>query len=186
MTLYGATVFLHVMAVAGLFSTLTLEALSHRKVSHATTLEQAREWAGVWRLLIAVGLPSTLLALATGIYLATVTQAWESGWVRVAVPSLVLVIVGGAIAGPKRSRLAAALSAPAAVLDEPVRALMRHPIFVASLRWRAAVLVGLVFEMTARPAAPLAYEVMGAWLVAGLLLGALAWSPSARTARASG
>src|SRR5262245_3734659 len=72
-----------------LFMTLTIEGLAVGFLRRAVTFEQAREWAGLWTLLPAIGAPSILLSLGSGIYLATTLGMWEFRWAEVAVPTLV-------------------------------------------------------------------------------------------------
>ncbi|HEX4622383.1 MAG TPA: hypothetical protein VH208_12540, partial [Myxococcaceae bacterium] len=154
MDAYHVVVFGHVAAAMGLFAALALEWLSLRNLSRAATHEQAREWASVWAVLMPLGMPAILIALASGIYLATTLGAWELGWVQPAVPALVVVAIAGAIVGPRRKRLGAALATGQGALSEALRAQLGHPLSMASWRFRTALLSGLVFEMSARPAAP--------------------------------
>jgi hypothetical protein len=61
-------------------------------------------------LLAPIGIPSVLIVLASGIYLATTLGVWHFGWAQVAVPTLVIAAVAGAIVGPRRNRLRAAFA----------------------------------------------------------------------------
>jgi hypothetical protein len=165
MSLYGAALFLHVLCVLGMFSALALEGLSLRRVRSATSVEQAREWTRVWRLLLPIGMPSLFGALGSGVYLAATIHAWELSWVQLAVPSLVLVAVAGALVGPRRERAAKLLDAGT------LSPALKDPRFEASWRFRAALLLGVVYAMTARP--PQAWPIAIAFGLAGLLLAAL-------------
>jgi hypothetical protein len=165
MSVYGAILFLHVICVLGMFSALALEGLSLYRVRRATSVEQAREWTRVWRLLLPIGMPSLFGALGSGIYLAATIHAWELSWVQLAVPSLVLVAVAGALVGPRRERAAKVLETGTLSGD------LKNPLFEASWRFRAALLLGVVYAMTARP--PQAWPVAIAFGLAGLVLAAL-------------
>jgi hypothetical protein len=143
--------FLHVAAAVGMLATLAIESVSLRGLARSTTYEQARDWSGLWSLLLPLGLPATLLVLASGIYLATTLGAWELGWVKVAVPTIVLIAVAGASIGPRRNRLGALVATGTGLLPRETRRQMRDPLLRASWRWRAALSFGLLFVMTVRP-----------------------------------
>jgi hypothetical protein len=160
MSLYGVVVFLHVVCVIGMFAALALEGLSLRGAARAQTVEQAREWTRVWNLLLPLGMPSLLGALGTGIYLATTIHAWELAWTQLAVPSLVLVAAAGALVGPRRSRAAKALD------SGTLSVAVKDPAFEASWRFRVALLLGVVYAMTARPMQ--AWPVVAAAAAAGI------------------
>jgi hypothetical protein len=151
MDLHRLIVFCHVAAMIGLVAALVVEGISLTSLRRATSYEQAREWAGLWSVLVPLGLPSLLVVLASGIYLASTLAVWEFGWARAAIPTLVLVAVAGGIAGPRRSRLRAALATSAGPLPRDLRMQLRQPLFLASWRFRAALILGLVFDMTAKP-----------------------------------
>ena len=62
MDLHRIIVFFHVAAMVGLFAALVIEWVSVARLRQSTSYEQAREWAGLWRLLVPVilllGLPA--------------------------------------------------------------------------------------------------------------------------------
>ena len=150
MDLHRIMTFFHVAATVGLFAALAIEGVSLRSLRRATTYEQAREWVGLWSLLAPLGIPAVLVVLASGMYLATTLGLWEFGWVEVAVPTLVIVAVAGGIIGPRRNRLRKSIATNVGALPNRLKAELRHPLLVASWRLRAALLLGLVFEMTTK------------------------------------
>src|SRR5262249_1330387 len=132
--------------------TLAIEWVSVRFLRRATSYEQAREWTRLWPLLVPLGAPAVLLALASGIYLATLLGVWSAGWVAVAIPTMVLIAVVGGTTAPARKRIEMAIGQQ---LGRPLQS-VEHPIrdarwIAASLRIRAALLLGLLFEMTVKP-----------------------------------
>jgi hypothetical protein len=174
MDLRHLLVFTHVAAVVGLFSALALEGVALRFLGRARSYEQAREWTGVWRILPALGAPSLLLVLASGIYLATAFGLWEFGWTRMAVPTIVLVAILGGVLGPHRNRVRAAVSAHGGALPSDLLAGLRRPLERASWRLRAALLTGLLFEMTMKSEAGLL--TMAPFALVGLVGAAAAWN----------
>ena len=165
--------FTHLAAMVGLFSALAIEGVTLRFLRNATSYEQARAWIGAWRLLPALGAPSLVIGLASGIYLATVLGLWAFGWTRIAVPTLVVVAVLGAILAPHRKRVQAAIGSHAGALPIALQAQLRHPLEAASWRLRAAMLLGLMFEMTLKTDAGLL--TMAPFAFAGVVGAAAAW-----------
>ena len=175
MTLYRIVVFCHVAATLALFGALAIEWVSLRSLRQAESYEQAREWVGLWRLLVPLGVPFALVILASGIYLARTIGAWTLGWVEVAVPALVVVALAGGIVGPRRNRLQAAVATGVGPLPGDLLMQLRQPLLMASWRFRAALLTGLVFEMTVKPASDGAL-VMAAVVLIGIVWGLLTWT----------
>src|SRR5262245_59136062 len=101
--------FVHVVAIIGLFAALAIEWVGLRFLRRATSYEQAREWTRVWHLLIPIGAPAIVGALASGIYLATSLGVWSAGWVAVAIPTMVLVAVIGGTTALTRKRVDVAI-----------------------------------------------------------------------------
>jgi hypothetical protein len=159
----------------GIFAGVTIEWISVRSLMQATTFEQLRQGMALWPLLQRVGLPSYLIVLASGIYLATRLSVWEFAWVAIAVPTLVFVAVASAVIGPRRGRIRAA-TGTGPVTDDAQRKL-RDPMILASWRFRTALLSGLVLEMTTKPeyGGVLIIIVTG---VIGIAWAALPWAAS--------
>jgi len=143
-------IFCHVAGMVGLFVALAIERIGLGGARRATSYEQARDWVRLWGLLPPIGIPSVLIVLATGVYLATTLGLWEFGWARVAVPTLLMVAVAGAIVGPRRNRLRAAVATSTGPLPEGVLEELGHPLLRASWSVRAMLLLSLVFEMTTK------------------------------------
>src|SRR5262245_36883102 len=141
MDLHRIILFCHVAAMIGLFVALAIEWVGLRSLRRVTSYEQAREWMKLWRLLLPVGVTSILMVLASGIYLATTLGAWDLDWVRVAVPTLVTVALAGGIVGPRRNRLQTAIARNAGPLPRDLEIELRHPVLLASLRFRAALIL---------------------------------------------
>ena len=169
MDLHRALVLTHVTGMIGLFGTLTIEGLAVRFLRRATTYEQAREWTAVWTLLPAIGAPSILLSLASGIYLATLLGVWGFSWAQVSVPTLVMVAVAGGVVGPRRNRVRAAIGSNNGPLPDVLRHQIRHPSLSTSWRVRATLLSALVVDMVIKPDGAIG-------LLAALALVGIVWS----------
>jgi hypothetical protein len=179
-SLHRLVVFLHVAAAVGMLVTLAIEWVSLRGLAKSATYEQARDWSGLWNLLLPLGLPAILVVLGSGIYLATTLGAWELGWVKVAVPTIVLIALAGASVSPRRNRLGSLLTAGTGPLSSEMHRQLRHPLLSSSWRWRAALSIGLLFLMTVRPEAGV--STIGVFALLGVVWSLPAWGAKRRDA----
>jgi hypothetical protein len=168
MNTYSSVAFLHVMAAIGLFAALVIEWMSLRLLQRSASYEQGRESMAVWGLVAKVGGPATLVALASGIYLARSISAWNRSWVAVAIPTMIVIAIAGVPSARIRKRLAKLIAVNAGSLPDELRTQLTPRTWTASLRVRTALLLGLVYEMTAKPTegvlAIVAFAVLGlAW-----------------------
>ena len=88
------------------------------------------------------------------------------------------VAIAGAIVGPRRARLSAAIAKGGGALPAELVALLRDPLLVASWRVRFALLAGLLFEMTVKPDLRGDVIVMGGTALLGLLWSVPLWRAS--------
>jgi hypothetical protein len=168
MNTYSSVVFLHVIAAIGLFAALVIEWMSLRLLQRSASYEQGRESMAVWGLVPKVGGPAALVALASGIYLARSISAWNRSWVAVAIPTMIVIAIAGVPSARIRKRLAKLIAVNAGSLPDELRTQLTPPMWTASLRVRTVLLLGLVYEMTAKPTegvlAIIAFAVLGlAW-----------------------
>jgi hypothetical protein len=168
MNTYSSVLFLHVIAAIGLFAALVIEWMSLRLLQRSASYEQSRESMAVWGLVAKVGGPATLVALASGIYLARSISAWNRSWVAVAIPTMIVIAIAGVPSARIRKRLAKLIAVNAGSLPDELRTQLTPRTWAASLRVRTALLLGLVYEMTAKPTegvlAIVAFAVLGlAW-----------------------
>jgi len=177
--LHRFVVFFHVVGMIGIVAGVTIEWISVRSIMQATTYEEVRYGIALWPLLQRVGLPSFLVVLASGIYLATRLAVWRFAWAAIAVPTLVLVAAAGAVIGPRRGRIRAATTTGSGRLANDARLIARDPMILASWRFRTALLSGLVLEMTTKPEYAGVIMIFIAAIL-GIAWGALAWATSGR------
>lgn len=178
--MYGLIVLIHVAAMLGLFGTLAIEGLALRSLRRVVSYEQAREWTAAWRLLPAIGAPSLLLSLASGVYLAGALDLWEFTWTQVSVPTLVIIAIAGGVTGPRVRRLHEAIGLNNGPLPEAVVQQVRSPSLPTSWTVRTALMLALVVDMIMKPHGAIQLIVFGALL--GLTLSAPLWmrTPSGR------
>lgn len=167
--LYPFALFLHIVGAFGLIAAVTLEAIGLRGLRRATQADEARLWLSISRRLVIRLAPASLgTILLTGLYMTAV--AWgPRGWILVAFASLIVLAVVGAFGtGVRMARLEPMLSGAEGELSDDVRSRLQDPVLLTSLRVRMAMVLGVAFLMTVKPA------LMAAILVI-VLAAALGW-----------
>ena len=152
MNLYRALVFVHVAGVLGMAAALAIEWVSWRLLRRSATYEQGRDSLAVWALVARMGAPALIAVLASGVYLARAAAAWNRSWVAVAIPTMIVMAIAGAVIGPVRNRIAKRLDGMVGRLPADVKGQLTPRNWTGSLRLRTALLLGLVYEMTVKPA----------------------------------
>ena len=175
MSLYTIVLFLHVSGAIGYFVAMGIWLFGLAALRRAQRVEQVRVLTQlVGRLGPLFGI-SVLLILATGLYMALTAWGLRTGWIAVALISLVLIApLGTALIEPRRraiDRLARA--APDGALPQALRQRIHDPVLATALQTVTALLLGIVFLMTNKPALLGALLVMAVALVIGLASGAL-------------
>ena len=115
------------------------------------------------------------LILAAGLYMAITAWGFESGWIAVGLISLVLIApLGTALIEPRRRTIdRLAQEAPDGPLPESLGQRIHDPVLLASVQTIAALLFGIVFLMTTKPALIGSLIVMAVALLIGLVSGVL-------------
>ncbi|HYV21834.1 MAG TPA: hypothetical protein VEN31_04200 [Candidatus Bathyarchaeia archaeon] len=167
MTLYSLALFLHIVGSLGIFAALALDWVGIAKLRHARSVEQVREWAGVYRIIRGLGGASVAALLVFGLYMTAVTWG-PNGWIAIGFFSLLVIAVLGAVSGVRLARTLAAAGDGQGSLAENLRADLHAPLFVASVRARVAVALGVVFLMTVKPDPAGSLVVIAIALVLGI------------------
>jgi hypothetical protein len=116
-----------------------------------------------------------LLILATGFYMALSAWSLQTGWIAVALISLVLMVPSGAaLIEPRRRALARlAQEAPDGPLPQSLEQRTHDPVLLTALQTVSALLLGIVFLMTTKPSLTGSLIVMAVALALGLASGLL-------------
>ena len=165
--LYSIALFFHIAGALGVFAALALDWVGIANLRRARTAEQVREWAGVYRIIRGLGPASVVALLVFGLYMTAVSWG-PTGWIGIGFLSLLFIAVLGAVSGIRLSRILAVAGSGQEALGESVRAHLRAPLFVASVRARTAVALGVVFLMTVKPEAVISLLVIAVALVIGI------------------
>jgi len=167
LTLYSIALFLHISGALGVFAALALDWVGISNLRRAGTAEQVGEWAGVYRIIRSLGAASVVALLVFGLYMTAVTWG-PTGWIGIGFLSLLFIAVLGAVSGVRLGRILAIAARGQGPIADGVRAQLRAPLFVASVRARTAVAVGVVFLMTVKPEAAISLLVIGVALALGI------------------
>lgn len=167
MSLYSVSVFLHVVGALALFAGIGLEQASLRNLSRASTSAQAREWVTLLRGRRRVEGPAALIIVATGVYLVATRWGYHA-WIGLGLLGLVLMaVLGAALTGRRISAIAQALPADDGPIPTALRERLRDPLLRTTATLRAALALGIVFNMTVKPGTAGAFAAIGVALALG-------------------
>jgi hypothetical protein len=175
MSVYSIVKFLHVSAAIGYFVALGALLFGLAALRRARRVEHVRVLAEVIRRLTPLFNISILLLLAAGLYLTFTAWGLQTGWILVALVSLVVIVPIAAATVQSRMRIVVQLAheAPDGPLSPEIFARTHDPVLLTTPQTAVALLLGIVFLMTNKPSLPLAILVMALALVLGLTSGAL-------------
>lgn len=170
MSLYSVLVFLHVVGALGLFSSIALEQASLVNLRRASTRAQVRDWVATLRVLRRVDGPAGLVILATGIYFVA-TRWGHHAWIGLALLGMVaMAALGAGVTGRRVNAIAKVLPAADGPIPTSLRQRLRDPVLRTSASLRAALGLGIVFNMSVKPATAGAFAAMGVALALGAVV----------------
>jgi hypothetical protein len=153
MSAYAYVLFVHVVSAIGMFVALVLEGFVLARIRSAEGLTQVRLSTRAFTRLRAIYIPSGTGILAGGMYLAS-KYGRGTFWIPAALlATLLILVVGGAVTGRKMAGLQKKLSGGAPASYTEISSLARSKFLMFSYGLRAGLALGIVFLMTAKPAA---------------------------------
>ncbi len=177
MSLYAVFLFIHVAGVLG-YATGTLMSLFGLPVLRRTQRVEQACW--ILELLERVG-PlsgiSLLFIIISGLYMAGTNWGWRTGWIDVALGTLVLLFAAGALMGTRRHAIAVLIQdMPDGPLPRSVVQRLYDPWMGLGTYELVTLLLGIVFLMTVKPTLTGSLLVIGVALVLGLGISLLNWN----------
>ncbi len=180
MSIYNIVLFLHVSGAIGYFigiGTWLFGLVTLRRVQRVEQVRAIVNLVGMSGPLFAI---SVLLILVTGLYMALTAWSLRTGWIDVALTSLILMApLGTALIEPRRraiDRLAS--EAPDGPLPESLERRTHDPVLGTTLQTLTALLLGIVFLMTTKPSLTGSLIVIVVALALGLASGLLISRPA--------
>ena len=165
MTVYAVLLFVHVVSALVLAAALRLESLTLIRLRKASTPGEVRgalDLAPGFRI---AAMASLAVLLLSGGYLTAQMSAWGLAWPRVALATLVLTGLLGAMSG-RKIRAIAQLFSSGQSADAELFKKLRDPFLRFSMITRVALVLGIVLLMTAKPGLPESLEAVAAFTTA--------------------
>ena len=174
MSLYSVLVFLHVIGALGLFASIGLEQVGLYRLRRARTGTQVNEWLSTLAGLRRIDGPAGLLLLATGIYFV-VTRWGHQAWAGLAILGMILMALLGILVNGRRLRaIKWESSGTLGPIPSELTQRLHDSVLLTSAMVRAAIGVGIVFNMVMKPAAGAALVALVVTTIAGALLAQIA------------
>jgi len=179
---YHLALFLHILGAFGLVAAMTFEVIGLQGLRRAIQKEDAVTWLGVARVVQRLAPASLGLILVLGLYM-TATTWGPRGWILVSLAGLVVyALIGGVLTGVRMARIGPAVGRSSGSLSDEVKAALRDPILLVSIRTRLGIVLGIVLLMTLKPSLVASLVIIVLAAAIGLLAGQI--SNSERSARA--
>ena len=175
MSPYTIALFFHVSGAIGYFVGIGAWLFILVGLRRAQRVEQVRGLVNLIGLSGPFTGISLLFILVTGFYMAVTAWSLRTGWIDVALISLILMVPSGAALIEPRRRAIARLAQeePDGPLPPALERRTHDPILLTALQTVAALLLGIVFLMTNKPALIGSIIVMAVALVLGVASGVL-------------
>jgi len=173
-SIYSVLVFLHVIGALALFASIGIEQIGLLRLRFATQQTQVKEWVSTLRALRRIDGPAGLLLLATGIYF--VVSRWgHQAWAGLAVLGMiVMALLGVLVTGRRLRAIAWEVTATTTMVPPALREQLLDPVLRMSATLRAAIGVGIVFNMVVKPPLEGAVAALVVATVAGAVMAQIA------------
>jgi hypothetical protein len=148
-------------------------------------VEQARSILKLMDLPGPVSGISLLLVVATGLYMTITLWGWQTGWIDVALGSLVVLLLPtGAVMGTHRQAIARlANEMPDGPLPESLKQHIYDPFLGTSTVLLNALLLGIIFLMVVKPDLVTSMIVIGVSVGLGLVFSLPIWREEQRVSK---
>jgi uncharacterized membrane protein YeaQ/YmgE (transglycosylase-associated protein family) len=181
--MYSISLFLHIVGALGIFASLAFELAGLFNLRRASTNAQAREWLSLFRTWQRIQGPSALVLLATGLYMMA-TRWSHQAWAGLGLVGMVLMgIIGAVVTGRRMKTIGPAVPANDRPLSAALHQCLDDPALRMSASVRVALALGIVFNMSVKPATDGAVAALVVATVLGLLAAQLGRGSSRETRR---
>jgi len=152
MLIRSVALFVHIVAMLGLFVGLALEWLCLESLQTSSAPEEQKVWTRVLGSLPRYMATAVGLIVISGIFLAARVGVLELGWVRASFGAMILMgILGGPVVRAPMRALQRASAEESGDTPATVRRHASHPLMRASLRTRIAVGLAIIYLMIGKP-----------------------------------
>ncbi len=176
MSLNRILIFVHVMSAMFLSAGTLITLLSLLALRRAQRVEQARAILALLALSEPVAAISLILTPLAGIIMTITSWSLEVAWITIALGSFILLLPVGAFTGIRRHSLATLVkSLPDGPLPEAVQQRIHDPLTATAIFLMVALLFGIVFLMTTKPALSSSLIAIGVSIALGILVSLPLW-----------
>jgi len=167
--------FIHVSAAICLFIGFGIWLFGITAIAHAARVEQVRTLADVMLMVRLVVPVSALLVIVAGLTMTLTTWGLQTGWIAVALGSLIIIgPIGTWVIDPKVRAIAAlAHMLPDGPLPATLVAHSRDSLLRLTMYMLIAMLFGIIFLMTTKPVFTSAIGAMVVFSFLGVVSGML-------------
>ncbi len=160
--------FIHITGGLGLFVSLGLEWTGLAQIRSATLPEQVSSWLRIIKSSHKVSVVSMLTLVLTGVW--SMAEEWGIvAWIVVALVALVLMIaLSVVLTNPRMRVIGQAFVTEKKPVSQTFRNLAGQPLLWISIHTRAAIALGIVLVMTAKPDLVLSLLIISVAIVLGL------------------
>lgn len=176
--LYRVMLFLHVSGDIALFIGLGTQLIVLAAMRRVKVTAQARALIGLIHATDSLSITGALTVIITGLYMALTAWSLLTGWIAVALGSLIVFIpllIRGIIEPRMRSIVTLAKEAPDGPLPAELQRRIDDPLLAMGMQTSAALIIGIVFLMTNKPTLFVSLLVIAASLLVGLVSGLPRW-----------
>jgi hypothetical protein len=173
MSLYSMMLFIHVSAAICLFIGFGIWLFGIIAIAHAACVEQVRTLADVMLMVRLVVPVSALLVIVAGLTMTLTTWGLQTGWIAVALGSLIIIgPIGTWVIDPKVRAIATlAHTLPDGPLPMSFAERTHDRVLRLALHTTTALLFGIIFLMTTKPALTIAIGAMAVSAFLGIASG---------------
>ncbi len=153
MSAYDIALFFHISGAIAYFLAASIWLLGLSLQRRAQRVEQVRAIGSMVDVAGPVSGVGLLILIVSGLYMAATAWGFGTGWIDVAIISLVLIApLGAALTVPRRLKIdRLARATPDGPVPENLARLIHDPILQTSVQTLLVLLLGIVFLMTTKP-----------------------------------
>jgi hypothetical protein len=176
MTLYALILFSHIAGAFFLFAGLALEWTAIAVFRRGLDTAQARLWISLASTASRLYGPALGVILLSGGYLGAQMRAWDQGWTLVAVITLFVIgLLGAVFTAPRVRAIRKALQENSSTVSTVLQTRLRDPLLQTSVRMRIALVFGVLLLMVSKVSLGPSLITMACATTLGLAIALPAW-----------
>ena len=169
--------YVHVIGAMGYAAGTLISLLGLFALRRVRTVEEARSVLELVERIGSISGISLLVTILAGLYLTATGWGWLTGWIDVALGTLVLLFAMGVLMGTRRHKITLlAKDVPDGPLPMDLVQRINDPWMGLGIYMLVTLLLGIVFLMTAKPSLAGSLITIGVSLALGFLISLPNWN----------